>query len=105
MQFLTRISALALTIALAAPGHAQDAAPATGQGGAGGEALLLCRLFPEEAPGEASSDFASALADLFHKGGDAIVLTDADGRIETANESFLNLVDVAVARDVFEHVR
>lgn len=67
---------------------------------AGGEALLLCRLFPEEAPGEASSDFASALADLFHKGGDAIVLTDADGRIETANESFLNLVDVAVAREL-----
>ncbi|HCH94310.1 MAG TPA: hypothetical protein DFK13_05540, partial [Erythrobacter sp.] len=39
MQFLTRISALALTIALAAPGHAQDAAPATGQGGPGGGAL------------------------------------------------------------------
>jgi len=39
MQFLTRISALALTIALAAPGHAQDAAPDTGQGGTGGEAL------------------------------------------------------------------
>ncbi|WP_177236131.1 transcriptional regulator PpsR [Albimonas pacifica] len=67
---------------------------------AGGEALLLCRLFPEEAPGGTSTEFGTALADLFHKGGDAIVLTDAEGRIETANESFLNLVDVAVAREL-----
>ncbi|MDF2231516.1 transcriptional regulator PpsR [Albimonas sp. CAU 1670] len=67
---------------------------------AGGEALLLCRLFPEEAPGGVSSEFGTALADLFHKGGDAIVLTDATGRIETANEAFLNLVDVAVPREL-----
>lgn len=67
---------------------------------AGGQAMFLLRLGSDEAPDAPSSEFGAALAGLFHKGGDAIVFTDASGVIERANEAFLNLVDAALPREV-----
>jgi transcriptional regulator PpsR len=63
---------------------------------ASGERLLLCRVeaagtenVQETAPDELSANLTS----LFQEGVDSIVFTNADGVIQTANESFLNLCD------------
>jgi transcriptional regulator PpsR len=62
---------------------------------AAGERLLLCRIETEEA-GEAQADsLGSNLSALYHQGPEAIVFADEDGRILSANEAFLDLIDAS----------
>ena len=62
---------------------------------AAGERLLICRIEAVE-DGETSSDeLTENLSALYQEGVDAIVFTNSEGTIQTANESFLNLADAA----------
>lgn len=60
---------------------------------ASGERLLLCRLDFEETGEPVSDELGENLSALYQEGVDAIVFTDRDGVIRSANESFLNLAD------------
>lgn len=62
---------------------------------AAGERLLLCRLDLAQSPDGAGDLLTENLSGLFQEGVDAILFTNAQGDILTANESFLNLVDSA----------
>lgn len=62
---------------------------------AAGTRTMLCRLMPEKST-EASSDaLPRALHAIFETGPDAIVIADAEGRITSANEAFLDMTDTA----------
>ena len=58
----------------------------------GGERFALLRLEAATSPAE-PAEAAGAMARLFAEGADAMVVTDARGAIERANEAFLALVD------------
>ncbi|MEO0676210.1 MAG: transcriptional regulator PpsR [Pseudomonadota bacterium] len=60
---------------------------------ASGERLLLCRIELADATEAMSDDLTENLSGLFQEGVDAIVFTDRDGLIRSANESFLGLAD------------
>ena len=60
---------------------------------ASGERLLLCKLELAESTEVVSDELGENLSALFQEGVDAIVFTDRDGAIRSANESFLNLAD------------
>ncbi|MEM1375199.1 MAG: transcriptional regulator PpsR [Pseudomonadota bacterium] len=60
---------------------------------ASGERLLLCRLELEASGDPVSDELGEDLSGLYQEGVDAIVFTDRDGAIKSANESFLNLAD------------
>ena len=62
---------------------------------AAGERLLLCRLDPAGASDGTGDALSENLSALYQEGVDAIIFTDANGDILSANESFLNLVDGA----------
>lgn len=68
---------------------------------AAGTRTMLCRLSPELAPDVmAQATLPLALQTVFDSGPDAIVITDADGRIISANESFLDITDTALVAAV-----
>lgn len=67
---------------------------------AAGERLLLVRLEGPDEAERAPDGLAHHLAGLYEAGADAIVFSDKDGAILTANEAFLNLVDAAHALTV-----
>lgn len=60
---------------------------------AAGERMLLCRLESLESPGAIDDAYTRNLVALFENGADAILMTDRNGVITSANEAFLNLVD------------
>ncbi|TCO73553.1 transcriptional regulator PpsR [Rhodovulum euryhalinum] len=60
---------------------------------AAGEPLILCRIDPVEAAAAGGNEMTETLRAFFEEGVDAIVFTDPDGVILTANESFLGLAD------------
>ncbi|MDU8944505.1 transcriptional regulator PpsR [Ovoidimarina sediminis] len=62
---------------------------------AAGERYLLCRLESAEDAEPASDVLTENLNGLYQEGIDAIVFTDRDGVITSANEAFLNLADIA----------
>lgn len=62
--------------------------------------LLLGRLDVPETTTVATDKLSENLACLYNFGADAIIFTDEHGNIQAANESFLNLVDVAQASNV-----
>lgn len=62
---------------------------------AAGERYLLCRLESAEDAEPASDALTENLHGLYQEGIDAIVFTDREGTITSANEAFLNLADVA----------
>ncbi len=62
---------------------------------AAGERFLLCRLENAEDAEPATDALTENLNGLYQEGIDAIVFTDQDGTITAANESFLNLADIA----------
>jgi transcriptional regulator PpsR len=62
---------------------------------AAGERMLLCRIEPVDQKDLAADAMSENLLALFQDGVDAMVFTDKDGVILTANDSFLNLADVA----------
>lgn len=60
---------------------------------ASGERLLLCRLEPVDEVQTITDELSDNLAGLYQEGVDAIVFTDREGIIRSANDSFLDLVD------------
>lgn len=65
---------------------------------AAGERVLLCRIDGGGADGDRlSDDLSENLVGLYQNGVDAIVFSDRDGVIVSANESFLDLADLAHA--------
>jgi transcriptional regulator PpsR len=64
---------------------------------ASGERILLCRLESSTASDTSGDDLSENLNALYQEGVDAIVFTDRDGVITTANDSFLGMCDVAHA--------
>lgn len=67
---------------------------------AAGERFLVCRIEGSEADAPAASELNIDLARFFERGVDAILFTDVDGRIKAANDSFLDMVDVADQRQL-----
>jgi transcriptional regulator PpsR len=66
------------------------------------ETLFLCRLTPRGGEGAGDTGLERALAALYHRAGDGIVITDGSGMIQWANTSFLAMTDVAVGDSVRE---
>ncbi len=62
---------------------------------AAGERILLCRLETAETAPQVGGELSENLNGFFASGVDGIVFTDRDGIIRAANESFLNLIDLA----------
>lgn len=60
---------------------------------AAGERMLIVRLISAEDEESVADDLTENLSALYQEGAEAIVFTDADGLIRSANESFLNLID------------
>ncbi|TCP59947.1 transcriptional regulator PpsR [Rhodovulum bhavnagarense] len=60
---------------------------------AAGERLVLCRLDPVATAVQTDDEMTGGLKAMYHHGVDAIVFTDRDGVILSANESFLGLTD------------
>jgi transcriptional regulator PpsR len=61
----------------------------------GGERLLLCRIERAVQVAAPMDDFGGQLMSLYQAGPDAIVFVTENGRILSANEAFLDLVDAA----------
>jgi transcriptional regulator PpsR len=62
---------------------------------AAGEQLVFVRMSDPEMGSIADGKLVTNLRQLFYRGPDAMVFTDRDGNILTANETFLNLTDVS----------
>ena len=62
---------------------------------AAGERYLLCRLENADEVEQTPDELTENLNALYQEGSDAIVFTDGNGVILSANEAFLNLADVA----------
>ena len=65
-----------------------------------GSKLFLVRLTGRQAAGGHSRGPEAQVVELFRRACEAIVLTDAEGRIEWANDAFLDLVQAAVESQV-----
>ena len=61
------------------------------------ETLYLCRVAQRDVAEHPNREFDRSLTALYVRTGDAMVFTDAQGRIERVNTAFLALADVAVA--------
>jgi transcriptional regulator PpsR len=64
------------------------------------ETLYLCRLTSRDGETEADRSFDRSLSALYGRTSDAMVFTDSEGRIRSANTAFLGLADVAVGRAI-----
>ena len=62
---------------------------------AAGERVLLCRITPGSVQPQRPDDLTMNLRALYHAGSDAIVFVAEDGTILSANEGFLDLIDMA----------
>jgi len=62
---------------------------------AAGERLLICRLDLNAKSTETESELANNLGAFFHSGTEAIIFTDRNGVIRSANECFLELIEAA----------
>lgn len=60
---------------------------------AAGDRLLLCQLRASDSARAHGNDVADMSERLFHKGIDAVVFLDMEGKVKAANEAFLNLTD------------
>ncbi len=97
------LSALSAPMALDAPGPLEVELKATQRRlllsaklfRAAGEQLVFVRLSDPELGSVADGKLVGNLRQLFYRGPDAMVFTDRDGTILTANETFLNLTDVS----------
>jgi transcriptional regulator PpsR len=62
---------------------------------ASGERILLCRIEAADMAPQLVGEMSENLSGFFSSGVDGIVFTDRDGVIRAANDSFLNMIDVA----------
>ena len=60
---------------------------------AAGERMLMCRIEPADEADQPVDELTESLSGLYQEGVDAIVFTDKDGIIKSANEAFLNMAD------------
>ncbi len=67
---------------------------------AAGDKTLLCRIEPAQTAETVAAELAQALGGLFRSAPDAMVFTDANGLIKTANDAFLGLCDAGQLSDV-----
>ena len=67
---------------------------------AAGERMIICRLASETTGQQVDDLLTRNLNALFEQGTDAVVFTDAKGGIETANDAFLDMIDMARQSDV-----
>ncbi len=67
---------------------------------AAGEKVLLCRIDASETAEAVAADLSKTLSYLYRDGPDAMVFTDANGMIRSANEAFLSLTDSGQLIDV-----
>lgn len=62
---------------------------------AAGERVLLCRILPVDNHNAAADDLAHNLQALYSVGPEAMVFATAGGEVLSANDAFLDLIDVA----------
>jgi transcriptional regulator PpsR len=62
---------------------------------AAGDRLLLCRLLPAGDTGRRSDDLTQNMQGLYHDGPEAMVFVSDAGDVLSANDAFLDLIDVA----------
>ncbi len=62
---------------------------------AAGERILLCRLIPEDQNSASVDDLSQNLHALYANGPDPMVFTSDTGDVLSANEAFLDMIDVA----------
>ncbi len=62
---------------------------------AAGERILLCRLVPVDDRKAASDDLSQNLKSLYHNGPEAMIFTSETGEVLSANDAFLDFIDVA----------
>lgn len=62
---------------------------------AAGERILMCRLIPTDAAHTPTDDLSHNLKTLYAEGPEAIVFTSESGDVLSANDAFLDLIDVA----------
>ncbi|MEL6683182.1 MAG: transcriptional regulator PpsR [Pseudomonadota bacterium] len=62
---------------------------------ASGERILLCRILPANKESAASDALSNHLHGLYATGPEAMVFASANGEVLSANEAFLDLIDVA----------
>jgi transcriptional regulator PpsR len=67
---------------------------------AAGDKVLLCRIEASSSAETVTADLSRTLSQLYRDGPDAMVFTDANGMIRSANESFLSLTDAGQLIDV-----
>jgi transcriptional regulator PpsR len=67
---------------------------------AAGDKVLLCRIEASNSAETVTADLSRTLSQLYRDGPDAMVFTDANGMIRSANESFLSLTDAGQLIDV-----
>lgn len=67
---------------------------------AAGDKILLCRIDTTEAAETIAADVTRTLSALYRDGPDAMVFTDAQGVIRSANDAFLSLTDAGQLSDV-----
>ncbi|MCA0928524.1 transcriptional regulator PpsR [Ruegeria profundi] len=67
---------------------------------AGGARMLICRLEAGTSEEHASDKLSDNLVRLFRHGPEAIVFTDSNGVVQSANDAFMRLVDFAHHVDV-----
>jgi transcriptional regulator PpsR len=67
---------------------------------AAGDKVLLCRIEASSSTETVTADLSRTLSQLYRDGPDAMVFTDANGMIRSANESFLSLTDAGQLIDV-----
>ena len=70
---------------------------------AGGTKTLLCRLEKAGSSEAVATELVGTLLAMFRNGADGIAITDSQGVIRSANESFLNLCDVGQLSEVRGH--
>lgn len=67
---------------------------------AAGDRLVLLRLEADSLPKPERGDLSSLLSALYQRGSDAVVFTNREGLIQSANEAFLSLIDVAYDSEI-----
>lgn len=62
---------------------------------AAGERVLMCRILPTDAVQKRADDLTQNLHTLYAEGPEAIIFTNDSGDVLSANDAFLDLIDVA----------
>ena len=84
-------------------GHEQDLELSCEIYRTAGQKVLMCKILTDNDVSTSDDTFISNLISVFHNSSDAMVFTDAKGKIHYTNERFLDLVNVGQKKDVVAH--